>query len=687
MWMPNNHRRSPVFAAVTLAACLAWLAPHGDARAQPGELRFDFTSRPAPGAVAVKWNGRVPLYDAATGHGFVDRTAALPARPVHIDGIRGDGNGLTITEPAVDPAAATDHYNNFGMAFRIKAPPGAYAVKVVTTSDAADTTVSIAGMQTSRLLAPVFWDAAGLMPNRTRATAQGHEWSYRYVNGREFIDIEIEPKKAGVPVGVGGIVLTPIAPQARPAGTPPVLYTLGDSTVKSYTFDEAPMSGWGQVFDSLFDPAKATVLNYSMGGRSFRNAYAEGRLNDLLLSGQAGDVVMIQFGHNDESADETRRYGRGATEAMYEEMIREVYLPAIRARGMVPVFVTPMSRVNGSPKPGEPYVNSFGKRRFPDLMKKLGAELGVTVVDLNARSVEYYNAAGQDAITAMVMSIEAGETPGKTNDGSYANGHPASKIDGTHFKEALAKQYARLVVTELARLAAQGDKVAARIVAQLRGDVHKALAANDWSGIHPEIAGDIVRGEGAYYRNQIEKLLQLGALRKDAQGNFRPGEVMRTGEFAGALSGLMGLPPSALADYAEGPLTRETMGAMLHDAYHAKFTAKPAYMTDYNGKTILPGSPGYDPNLDTGAQGAMYYPLVRWAHLQDTAAISPVYVDRLRDAYELGLIRSEAGIARGRMVNGRLLEPRAPVTRAKAAKALYFMWVLAQPPKAENDRR
>jgi hypothetical protein len=58
---------------------------------------------------------------------------------------------------------------------------------------------------------------------------------------------------------------------------------------------------------------------------------------------------------------------------------------------------------------------------------------------------------------------------------------------------------------------------------------------------------------------------------------------------------------------------------------------------------------------------------------------------KVRDAYELGLIRSENGIARGRMANGRLLEPRAVVSRAKAAKALYFMWVLAQPPQAEND--
>jgi hypothetical protein len=55
-----------------------------------------------------------------------------------------------------------------------------------------------------------------------------------------------------------------------------------------------------------------------------------------------------------------------------------------------------------------------------------------------------------------------------------------------------------------------------------------------------------------------------------------------------------------------------------------------------------------------------------------------------RDAYELGLIRSEKDIVRGRMVNGRELEPKAAVTRAKAAKALHFMWVLAQPGKLED---
>jgi lysophospholipase L1-like esterase len=669
---------------VTLLVCLPALAS-----AQAGGLRFNFSSQASPGAIQVKWSERsgAPLFDAATGYGFVERTGALPARAVHTATIQRSSKGFVISEPAFEAGKdiGADHYNHYGMAFRIKAAPGAYAIRVRTTSNIDDTIVSVTGMQTSRLAPGVFWDAAGLLPNRTTVSAQGREWAYRYVNGREFIDIEIEPKRPDTPVGIEEILIEPIAPSVRPANLLPAIYTLGDSTVKSYTFDEAPMSGWGQVFDKLFDPRKVRVLNYSMGGRSFRNAYAEGRLNDLLLAGHVGDVVMIQFGHNDESLDETRRFGRGSTEAMYESFIVDVYLPAIRARGMVPIFVTPMSRVNGNARPGDSYTNSFTKRRFPDLMKKLGAAQGVTVVDLNALSVDYYNLSGVESITAMVMAIEAGETPGKTNDGSYANGHPANKIDGTHFRESLSKQYARMVASELAHLGKGGDKVAASLSAQLRSEVQAAIAAGDWSAIHPEIARDIVIGENAYYRDQIEKLLQLGALHKDAAGNFHPQATMRSSEFIAALGTVMQLPAGALAQYADGPLSREVMGAMLLDAYHARFSARPKYMTDYNGKTVVPGAPGYDPNLDSGAQGAMYYPLVGWSKLQDAAEVSAPYAAKLKDAYQLGLIRSEAGIARGRMVNGRLLEPKALVTRAKAAKALYFMWVLAQAPKAEND--
>lgn len=653
------------------------------------EYKFNFTDQEKPGYKTVLYDNTkgAPLYDSLIGYGFIDQTSALPAREVHIDNISSDANGFYITEPSFysEPKYEKDNYNNYGMAFRIKAPPGAYRVYVKTTSDVADTTVSVSGMQTSRLLKGGYWDAAKLVPIKYTAEAKGKEWTYTYVNGRDVVDIEIEPTKINTPVGVEEIVLEPVSPQKREPSARPTIYLLGDSTVKSYTFDEAPMSGWGQVIDSMFHLNKVNVINYSMGGRSFKNAYTEGRLNDVLLSGMVGDYVFIQFGHNDESTDEYRRYGRGSTEAMYQEYIEAVYLPAIRARGMIPILVTPMSRIKGDAGSDYVYTNSFKTRQFPDILKQIAEDQKITLLDLNSASVAYYNEIGVEATTAMFMSIEAGETPGKTSDGSYANGHPAKKNDGTHFKEAMSKQFARMIVTELVKRNKEGDPNAAALVSYLQGNVRHAALSGDWTPILSETAKDITTGEGAYYRNQIEKMIQLKVMKTDRQDNFNPTSVITVNEFVESLSKLMGIKKKAFAEYENGELSREVMGAILNDAYHMKFETKPKYMTDYNGTTVVPQDPDYDPYLNAEARGVMYYPIVSWQQLVDTADISPHFASKVKDAYELGLVRSEKGIARGKVVNGTYLEPKAIVTREKAAKTLYFMWVLENEINVEND--
>ncbi|WP_312151346.1 GDSL-type esterase/lipase family protein [Paenibacillus odorifer] len=670
----------------------ASLLKDGAERQPPTQIasvyKFNFTNQVKTGYQSVRYdpNRGAQLYDSSLGYGFVQETNALPAREVHTDSITSDGTGFFITEPIffAEPKSEKDNYNNYGMAFRMDAPPGTYNVYVKTTSDAEDGIVSVSGMQTSRLLKSGHWDAAKLVPVKHTAVAKGKEWTYTYVNGRDHIDIEIEPNKVNTAVGIEEIILEPILPQHRAVGALPNLFILGDSTVKSYTFDESPMSGWGQIIGSMFNQHKLSVTNYSMGGRSFKNAYTEGRLNDILLNGSIGDYVFIQFGHNDESADEFRRYGRGSTEAMYENYLKEVYLPAIQARGMIPVLVTPMSRIKGNASPGYIYENSFKSRKFVDILKRVADESGVTLIDLNSESLKYYNEIGVEAITALFMSIEAGETPGKTNDGSYANGHPSKKVDGTHFKEALAKQFSRMIVTELVEKGATGDSTAASITPYLKGNVKHAALTGNWGKIFPEITNDTTTGEAAYYRNQIEKLIQLGVMGKDRQGNFNPDTEMTVAEFTRSISKLMKVERSDVAYYPKGKLSRESMGAILYDVYQIKFANKPKYMTDYNGTAVVPGDPGYDSNLEPGARGAMYYPLVSWTQLVDTADISPYLISKVKSAYELGLIRSEVGIARGEMVNGTELEPKAIVTREKAAKALYFMWVLEHEVNAEN---
>jgi lysophospholipase L1-like esterase len=651
-------------------------------------MAFNFTSSPKKDFIHVRFdrfNG-APLYHSAIGYGFVDTTGSLPPREVHTSTIDSNGSGFFISETSFQVEAGSElHYNHFGMCFRVNAPPGVYEICVKTTSEIEDTMISISGIQAERILEAGFWDAAQKVPKRSVASASGKEWSFTYANGRQFIDIEIEPRMLNTPVGIEEIVIRPTAVRTRSKDQLPTMFLLGDSTVKSYTFEEAPMSGWGQVIGKLFDERQVNVINYSMGGRSYRNAYAEGRFNDIVTTGCAGDYIFIQFGHNDERVDEHERFGRGSTEEMYEAFIQELYIPAIRARGLQPILVTPVSRINAYAEPGYIYTNSFKRRRFPDIVKRLGQELDIPVIDLNSKSVEYYNEIGVEATTACFMSIEAGETPGKTNDGSYANGHPSNKIDGTHYKEALSKQLARIVVSELARLGAEGVPAAVEITSYLKESVKLAIASGDWSQVHPEVTRDTTIGIHAYYRNQIEKLLQLGAMSVDSHGYFHPHQSMRVHEFIAALGQVLHVNPDGFTGYGEGELSRELMAAIVYDAYQLRFSSKPRYMTDYNGRRLTPSDPGYDPNLDSGATGIMYNPIVPFNLLTDVHLLSQELAPKVKAAYELGLIRADKGILRGKNMNGTELEPKSIVTRAKAAKVLYFMWVLGRPIREENQ--
>lgn len=79
----------------------------------------------------------------------------------------------------------------------------------------------------------------------------------------------------------------------------PVLFTIGDSTVKNNDSDEDGMWGWGSVIGTLFDTDRITVENHAKAGRSARTFLDEGRWDKVYNALQPGDFVLIQFGHND----------------------------------------------------------------------------------------------------------------------------------------------------------------------------------------------------------------------------------------------------------------------------------------------------------------------------------------------------------------------------------------------------
>lgn len=77
----------------------------------------------------------------------------------------------------------------------------------------------------------------------------------------------------------------------------PTLFLVGDSTVKSGGTNGA--IGWGERIAPYFDSRRINVVNAAIGGRSSRTFYTEGRWDKVLAQLKRGDVVIVQFGHND----------------------------------------------------------------------------------------------------------------------------------------------------------------------------------------------------------------------------------------------------------------------------------------------------------------------------------------------------------------------------------------------------
>ncbi|MCM1231709.1 MAG: hypothetical protein NC489_16450 [Ruminococcus flavefaciens] len=664
---------------------------------------------------------RYGLYDAAEGCGFVAQTASLPSRRLCPEKLRFDRQGVIM--PPCPELVYEKNANDFdfgGLAFRIDVPgPGAYRLKVELSPLSEEARIAVSGAHPEQIAQPGFWDAAMLIPRVHMASRDGSVWSYDYVCGTDFLEIEVEPASPAFTVAVRRISVSPL-PKAAP-GDLPALYTLGDSTVKSYIYEENLMSAWGQIFDDLFDPAQVTVVNYAMGGRSLATLYREGRANDLFLNARPGDWLLLQSGHNDEArgpldGPETR-YGRGNTEETFTARLENYFIPAAKAMGLNLILVTPMTRIHGDMTDGENGVVFCGFAKSgsidcPGLLRQAASRHGLPLIDLYADGNEYLKSIGGDAAKAVFLSVEAGETAGKTNSGSYANGHPDSKCDGTHYKEALSKQFARLVASSLFRQGLIPERF-------LLPAVKEAVRTGNDYLMFPEMCPDVQTGRGAYYRNQIEFLVKHRIMTKKEDGCFHPFDTVTVAEFCGALCRAMKLsgfpgeadltpagkilsPDAAFTEMqttadSSLPLTREVMALFVYRVYLFCFPVaeipadpdrpaykKPPYMTDYNGSGIAFDDPNFDPNL-TG-QSAMYYPLVSWEQLTDREQISAPCERAVRECYRLGLMRSESGIARGRMICGTTFDPKTEVTREKAAKELYFLQTLIHDIHEETDK-
>ncbi|MEJ2108553.1 MAG: GDSL-type esterase/lipase family protein [Acidobacteriota bacterium] len=88
----------------------------------------------------------------------------------------------------------------------------------------------------------------------------------------------------------------------------------GDSTASN-----GAENGWGSHLQKFFDADRLKVVNRARGGRSSRTFVTEGLWDGLMADLQAGDIVLIQFGHNDGGPVNDNSRARGSIRSLGEE--------------------------------------------------------------------------------------------------------------------------------------------------------------------------------------------------------------------------------------------------------------------------------------------------------------------------------------------------------------------------------
>lgn len=228
------------------------------------------------------------------------------------------------------------------------------------------------------------------------------------------------------------------------------VYLIGDSTMadyannyepgKDYMKVRYPVTGWGQVFQQFFakDSLKQIknliksdsvhVDDRARGGRSTRTFFQEGRWRAVYENLKKGDIVIMQFGHNDGAADKPERY---VDVEGYMEFLR-LFVSQAREKGAYPIILTPVARNF----PWKENVLNDVHGAYDKAPKDVASEMKVPLIDLNKASRDFFTKKGQAYVTEnYFMNLPAGKY----------EAYPEGQKDNTHFQTRGAIEVARLV--------------------------------------------------------------------------------------------------------------------------------------------------------------------------------------------------------------------------------------------------
>ena len=217
----------------------------------------------------------------------------------------------------------------------------------------------------------------------------------------------------------------------------------GASTTKN---DNGNQQGWGEELTPLMKAA-ITVVNYADPGESTQSFIDKGMWGNLLADVQAGDYVVIQFGHNDQpkavdannpteaakrTTSGTPPNYNGTYKANLKRMAQDVL-----DRGATPIINSPVERAK--------WINNVLQNTHGDYVpaaEKAAQEKNVVYLNTWAKSRAWMEAAGEQQMINYFPGYIS-KSPGNTNLA------PNPSLDFTHTNVAGAVKNAKAFILAL----------------------------------------------------------------------------------------------------------------------------------------------------------------------------------------------------------------------------------------------
>ncbi|MDK6080267.1 rhamnogalacturonan acetylesterase [Massilia varians] len=205
----------------------------------------------------------------------------------------------------------------------------------------------------------------------------------------------------------------------------PSIILIGDSTVRNGHDDGQGKGaegqwGWGNPLAAYFDPSKVNVVNRAVGGLSSRTYVTSGHWERTLAFVKPGDIVLMQFGHNDASAINDDKRARGTIRGIgsesqeidniltgkretvysYGGYLRK-YIAEIRARGATPVVVSLIPRKAWIEEGTDAGKVRRNKGDYAGWAEQVARMEKVGFIDLNELAARRYDEMGREGVMKM----------------------------------------------------------------------------------------------------------------------------------------------------------------------------------------------------------------------------------------------------------------------------------------------